>query len=66
MKLHRSQLLELALGETDCRVSFTGATQLDKSSRMSRIDLAQALVLGCSAMLEDRETIPAEYEVEVL
>lgn len=66
MKLHRSQLLELALGETDCRVSFTGATQLDKSSRMSRIDLAQALVLGCSAMLEDREAIPAEYEVEVL
>lgn len=66
IKLHRSQLLELALGETDCRVSFTGAVQLDKASRVSRIDLAQALVLACSAMLEERERIPPEYTVEVL
>lgn len=66
IKLHRSQLLEGALAETDVRVSFTGAAQLDKSQRMARIDLAQALVLGCSALLEHREAIPPEYTVEVI
>lgn len=66
LKLHRSQLLEGALGETDVRVSFTGAQQLDKSSRMSRIDLAQALVLACSALMEAREALPVTYSVEVI
>lgn len=64
VKLHPSDLMTLALAETDVRVSYTGACQLDKASRFSRIDLAQALVLGCSALLEDRDRVPVTYEIE--
>lgn len=64
IKLHRSELLELAIGETDCKVSTTGAVQLDKASRVSRIDLSQALVLACSALLEERERVPVKYTME--
>ena len=66
VKLHPSDLMTLALAETDVRVSYTGACQLDKASRFSRIDLAQALVLGCSALMEDRERVPPQYSVVLL
>ncbi|WP_162784758.1 terminase TerL endonuclease subunit [Paracoccus suum] len=66
LKLQRSQLLEGALAESDVKVATTGAAQLDKASRMSRIDLAQALVLACSALLEAREAVAPTYSVEVI
>lgn len=64
LKLHRSELLELAIGETDCRVSYTGAVSLQKASRVSRIDLSQALVLAASALMEEREKVPVTYTME--
>ncbi|WP_415920586.1 terminase TerL endonuclease subunit [Tateyamaria sp. SN6-1] len=64
--MKRSLLLEGSLGEADVKVSTTGACQLDKSHIHARIDVAQSLVLALSAMLRARETVPPEYEVEVL
>jgi phage terminase large subunit-like protein len=64
--MQRSQLFEAAIGETDVRTSFTGACQLDRSHRSARIDLTQATVLALSALMEAREYVPPEYQVEVI
>lgn len=66
VKLRRSILLEGSIAEADCKVSTTGAVQLNKSHANARIDAAQALVLACSALLRARDAVPAEYVVEVL
>ena len=52
------------MGEADVKVSSTGACQLDKSHLNARIDVAQTLVLACSAMLRAREAVKPEYVVE--
>lgn len=62
--MQRSLLLEISLGEADVKVSSTGACQLDKSHLNARIDVAQTLVLACSAMLRAREAVKPEYVVE--
>ncbi len=64
--LKRSVLLEGSLGEADVKVSTTGACQLDKSHSTARIDVAQALVLACSAVVRAKDTPPTEYSVEVI
>lgn len=66
VKLRRSLLLEGSMAEADVRVSTTGACQLSKSHPHARIDVAQSLVLACSALLRARDAVPAEYVVEVL
>lgn len=66
IQMKRSLLLEGSMAEADVKVSATGACQLSKSHPHARIDVAQSLVLACSALLRARDTVPAEYVVEVL
>ncbi|MBE1282144.1 MAG: hypothetical protein GJ676_02415 [Rhodobacteraceae bacterium] len=65
--LERSLLLEGGLAEADVKVASTGACQIAKANTLtSRIDVAQALCLACSALLRAREEVAPEYVVEVL
>lgn len=64
--LKRSQLLEASLAEADIRVSPTGACQISKSHPNARVDVAQSLVLACSALLRARDEVKPEYVCEVL
>lgn len=64
--LRRSLLLEGSMAEADVKVSATGACQLSKSHPHARIDVAQSLVLACSALLRARDEVKPEYVVEVL
>ncbi|WHZ37508.1 terminase TerL endonuclease subunit [Sagittula sp. MA-2] len=66
IQMQRSVLLEGSLAEADVKVSTTGACQLSKSHLHARIDVAQSLVLACSAMLRARDAVQPTYEVEVL
>ena len=66
VQMRRSLLLEGSLAEADVKVASTGACQLDKSHLHARIDVAQSLVLACSALLRAREEVKPEYTVEVL
>lgn len=66
VQMKRSILLEGSLGEADVKVSTTGACQLDKSHNTARIDVCQALVLACSAVVRAKDTPPTEYTVEVI
>ncbi|MEO0939880.1 MAG: terminase TerL endonuclease subunit [Pseudomonadota bacterium] len=64
--MQRSILLEGSLAEADCKVAATGAVTLCKSHLHARIDVAQSLVLACSAMLRARDAVKPTYTVEVL
>ncbi len=64
-KLCRNLLLEASLAEADCKVSTTGAVQLDRAHRDGRNDVAAALILAAGAYMRDREAPKPEYEVEV-
>lgn len=64
--MRRSLLLEGSMAEADVKVSATGACQLSKSHPHARIDVAQSLVLACSALLRARDEVRPEYTVEVL
>ncbi|WP_157960063.1 terminase TerL endonuclease subunit [Albibacillus kandeliae] len=65
-KLKRSLLLEASMGEADVKVAATGSMQLDKSHPHARIDVAQSLVLACSAYISNSDAPPPEYEVTVI
>ncbi|WP_299376030.1 hypothetical protein, partial [uncultured Tateyamaria sp.] len=64
--MRRSILLEGSLAEADVKVSTTGAVQICKSHLTARIDVAQSLILACSALLRARDAVKPTYEVEVL
>lgn len=64
--MQRSILLEGSLAEADVKVSTTGAVQICKSHLTARIDVAQSLILACSALLRARDAVKPTYEVEVL
>ena len=64
--MKRSLMLEGRMAEADVKVSSTGACQLSKSHPHARIDVAQSLVLACSALLRARDEIRPEYTLEVL
>jgi len=64
--MRRSILLEGSLTEADVKVSTTGAVQICKSHLTARIDVAQSLILACSALLRARDTVKPEYSVEFL
>lgn len=66
IQMKRSQLLEGSLAEADVKVSTTGACQLSKSHLHARIDVAQSLVLACSALLRARDAVQPTYEVVIL
>ena len=66
INMKRSLLLEGSMAEADVKVSSTGACQLSKSHPHARIDVAQSLVLACSALLRARDEVRPEYTVEVL
>lgn len=65
-KMKRSLLLEASLGESDVKVSTTGALQLDRAHSNGRNDVAMALTLAAGAMLRGLDQPQAEYEVTVL
>ncbi len=66
LRLKRTRLLEAGIAEADCKISTTGAVQLERSHKTARIDVAQALVLGCSALFRAKDVAPIEYSVEVI
>ncbi len=66
IQMRRSLLLEGSMAEADVKVSTTGACQLSKSHPHARIDVAQSLVLACSALLRARDEVRPEYTVEIL
>lgn len=66
ISMQRSILLEGSLAEADVKVSTTGAVQICKSHLTARIDVAQSLILACSALLRSRDAVKPTYEVEVL
>lgn len=66
LRMQRSRLIEAGIAEADVRVHATGAVQLVKSSLLSRIDVAQAIVLAASALYRERDAVTPEYEVQVI
>lgn len=66
LRMRRSIMLEGSLAEADVKVSTTGACQLQRAHQTARIDVVSSLVLACSALLQARDAVKPQYEVEIL